>query len=83
MVYMVSSGEAAAIYSLPTFFGLVNNYPVAGHLQIRLAAVIFFGGGDHLAEFSFQLRFGESQFFGGGGIIRRLTGLTTKYKYSL
>jgi len=36
---------------------------VAGHLQIRLAAVNFFGGGDRLAEFSFQLRFGESQYF--------------------
>jgi len=46
---------------------LVNNYPVAGHLQIRLATVIFFHGDDGLAEFSFQLRFGESPFFGGSG----------------
>jgi len=53
----------------------VENYPVAGHLQIRLAEVIFFGGGDRLAKFSFQLRFSESSFFGGGGLIRRLTGL--------
>jgi len=45
----------------------VNNYPVADHLQIRFAAVNLFGGGDRLAEFSFQLRFGESPFFGGGG----------------
>ena len=53
----------------------MNNYPVAGHLQIRLAAVIFFGGGDRLAEFRFQPKFGESPFFGNGGLIRRLTGL--------
>jgi len=32
---------------------LVNDYPVAGHLQIRVATVIYFGGGDRLAEFSF------------------------------
>jgi len=53
----------------------VNDYPVAGHLQIRFAVVIYFGSGDRLAEFSFQLRFGESPFFGGGGLIRWLTGL--------
>jgi len=54
----------------------VNDYLVAGHLQSCLAAVIYFGGGDRLAEFSFQLRFDESPFFGGGGgLIQRLTGL--------
>jgi len=46
---------------------LANTYPVTGHLKIRLAALIFFGGGDRLTEFSFQLRFGESPFFGSGG----------------
>jgi len=45
-------------------------------------AVIFFGGGDRLAEFNFQLRFGESPFFGGGGLIRRLMGLLSKIAYS-
>jgi len=45
----------------------VNNYQVAGYLQIRLPAIVCFGGGDRLAEFRFQLRFGESPFFGGGG----------------
>jgi len=30
-----------------------------------LAAVIYFGGGDRLAEFHFRLRFAEAAFFGG------------------
>jgi len=51
------------------------NYPVAGQLKNRLAAVIYFGGGDRLAEFSFQMKFSESPFFGGDGLIWRLTGL--------
>jgi len=53
----------------------MNDYPVAGHLQIRLATVIYFNGGNHLAEVSFQLRFDESPFFGGSGLIRLMTGL--------
>jgi len=53
---------------------LANFRSVVGHLQIRLAVVIIFSVGDRLAEFSFQLRFGELRFFGGGGgLIRRLT----------
>jgi len=48
---------------------LPNTYPVAGHLKILLAAVIVFGGGDRLAEFSFQPRFGESPFFSSSGLI--------------
>ena len=55
-------------YSKPQFGEQLS---VAGHLQIRLAAVILIGGGDRLAEFRFQLRFSESPFFGGGGLIRR------------
>jgi len=58
----------------------VNDYPVAGDPQIRLAAIIYFGSGDHLAKLSFQLRFGESPFFiDGGGLIQRLTGYTRQW----
>jgi len=48
---------------------------VAGQLKVRLAAVICFGGGNCLVEFSFRLGFGESSFFVVGSLILQLTGL--------